>query len=725
MDLEIKVEQNVRIVIHFKTFIAIDIFQRGFYQLKLRCYKKSASPLLGSKRLDGIITQIYPVDETDLKGFLNFDSLQKPDPLAESRSVSYEKCTVAHRICTWKCAKTLTGVDPGPTVFLTRPFYILKVGEKIPLHAGVCFELQSNFKLYDSDYRQEDAAILDVELFFHSERAPDPIEGISIQRRMIKIESPSKVPIIRPIYTQIGFDNVYFSSLDLSIQCLPVINRISKRLSKLTSSDPVSNPWSLKSIMKSIPALYSVTVNDLGNVQQDSMDDIAQTKVDLKSFLACQIFIALGVSSLEKIWATVSGLFDRKPVIDVIDMESVYKELYSNFKIIDDYQLQKKAITELGVFIESLVSSIIVSNPFSVDKEIEAARTAYRINDMRLNHYNYKISFEDFQKRTAMDYTNLIPANNTPESQVHFKPYIPNEVAVFEISENMQTIHKHSKLELDQNPVLFVCVHGLLGDSYDLRLFQNRFLQITTDLAISTAYVYFLHSKANQGQTFDSLEIMGTRLASEIQDFIKDRDLESPIINFVCHSLGGLIARVSLRDKCFDKHRKNLGQFISFSSPHLSLLLHNHSILHVALSIYQSVYPAKVIDQLYLRDHPDARECLLFKLSKDDTLKDFKQILLYSSTLDLYVHLEGALGTKLRKEVIDEKTIIFKEMVFNFEAATCLVDVKRFICEFKSLGQRSQDGWVFSGDPLGREAHLKLVTAKVLDIVISLLLQVN
>lgn len=319
-----------------------------------------------------------------------------------------------------------------------------------------------------------------------------------------------------------------------------------------------------------------------------------------------------------------------------------------------------------------------------------------------------------------MDYLKLIPDYKSPSSQIHAKPFVPNDIAVFELEgESRSTPGEFSIPYPDStNPILFVCVHGLLGDCYDLRLFQNKFIHIMNDLNISSTHVTFLFSKSNQGQTFDSLEIMGSRLALEIRDFIAERKLESPTINFVCHSLGGLIGRICLRDNLLDPYRQKFGHFITFSTPHLSLILHNHSIIQTALSVYQSIYPAEVIDQLYLRDDADPRQCLLYKLSADNSIAGFKSISLYSSTLDLYIHLEGALATKLRGYVHEKRADVYSEMLLNFTRVTGKLNVNRYVCEFGELGRRNQDGWLLSGDPLGREAHIRLVTSKLLEKVV-------
>ena len=53
----------------------------------------------------------------------------------------------------------------------------------------------------------------------------------------------------------------------------------------------------------------------------------------------------------------------------------------------------------------------------------------------------------------------------------------------------------------------------------------------------------FLISRSNEGESLDDLNKQGHRLATEIIDFINEGNLNVDHISFVCHSLGGLVAR--------------------------------------------------------------------------------------------------------------------------------------------------------------------------------------
>lgn len=62
---------------------------------------------------------------------------------------------------------------------------------------------------------------------------------------------------------------------------------------------------------------------------------------------------------------------------------------------------------------------------------------------------------------------------------------------------------------------LIVCVHGLDGNSADLRLVKTYL-----EIGLPTINFEFLMSQRNQGETFDSLETLTERLINEIENFV-------------------------------------------------------------------------------------------------------------------------------------------------------------------------------------------------------------
>ncbi len=63
---------------------------------------------------------------------------------------------------------------------------------------------------------------------------------------------------------------------------------------------------------------------------------------------------------------------------------------------------------------------------------------------------------------------------------------------------------------------MIICVHGLDGNSADLRLVKTYL-----EIGLPTTNFEFLMSQRNQGETFDSLETLTDRLVQEINYHIQ------------------------------------------------------------------------------------------------------------------------------------------------------------------------------------------------------------
>lgn len=73
-------------------------------------------------------------------------------------------------------------------------------------------------------------------------------------------------------------------------------------------------------------------------------------------------------------------------------------------------------------------------------------------------------------------------------------------------------------------------------------------------------------SSTNEGRTEGEIELMGMRLASEV-DYELSRYARIPKICMVGHSMGGLIIRSALPR--LEKYKQHFHSFVSLSSPHL------------------------------------------------------------------------------------------------------------------------------------------------------------
>lgn len=85
---------------------------------------------------------------------------------------------------------------------------------------------------------------------------------------------------------------------------------------------------------------------------------------------------------------------------------------------------------------------------------------------------------------------------------------------------------------------LIVCVHGLDGNSADLRLVKTYL-----ELGLPGAHLEFLMSERNQGDTFSDFDTMTDRLVAEILYHVESCGARPARISFVGHSLGNIIIR--------------------------------------------------------------------------------------------------------------------------------------------------------------------------------------
>ena len=151
----------------------------------------------------------------------------------------------------------------------------------------------------------------------------------------------------------------------------------------------------------------------------------------------------------------------------------------------------------------------------------------------------------------------------------------------------------------------------------------------------------FLVSSANEMDTDGDISIMGFRLAEEIKAYIaKNFDEEEVIINFVGHSMGGIISRAALPH--LDRFKNQFGFFFSLSSPHLGYLNGVDVKIKTGLWFMRKMNKLKSLDQLSMEDNDKLRNTFLYKLSKDGSLINFKKIILVSSTEDSYVAWHSA-----------------------------------------------------------------------------------
>ncbi|KAK2824182.1 hypothetical protein Q5P01_021357 [Channa striata] len=208
---------------------------------------------------------------------------------------------------------------------------------------------------------------------------------------------------------------------------------------------------------------------------------------------------------------------------------------------------------------------------------------------------------------------------------------------------------------------LIVCVHGLDGNSADLRLVKTYL-----ELGLPGARIDFLMSERNQNDTFADFESMTDRLLDEIVQYIQIYNLTVSKISFVGHSLGNLIVRSVLTRPRFKCYLNRLHTFLSLSGPHLGTLYNSSALVNTGLWFMQKWKKSGSLLQLTCRDHSDPRQTFLYKLSKKSGLQFFKNVVLVGSLQDRYVPYHSARIEMCKTALKDKQTgPVYAEMIEN------------------------------------------------------------
>ncbi|KAI4316059.1 hypothetical protein L6164_024076 [Bauhinia variegata] len=226
---------------------------------------------------------------------------------------------------------------------------------------------------------------------------------------------------------------------------------------------------------------------------------------------------------------------------------------------------------------------------------------------------------------------------------------------------------------------IVVFVHGFQGHHLDLRLVRNQWLLLDPK-------VEFLMSQANEDKTSGDFREMGQRLAEEVISFLKKRmdkasrsgQLGDIKLSFVGHSIGNVIIRTAIAESVMEPFLRYLHTYVSLSGPHLGYLYSSNSLFNSGLWLLKKLKGNQCIHQLTLTDDPDIQNTFLYKLCKQKTLEHFRHIILLSSPQDGYVPYHSARIETCQAASSDssKKGKAFLEMLNN-----CLDQIRANPCE--------------------------------------------
>ncbi|XP_038704395.1 protein FAM135B-like isoform X3 [Tripterygium wilfordii] len=202
---------------------------------------------------------------------------------------------------------------------------------------------------------------------------------------------------------------------------------------------------------------------------------------------------------------------------------------------------------------------------------------------------------------------------------------------------------------------IVVFVHGFQGHHLDLRLVRNQWLLIDSKID-------FLMSEANEDKTSGDFREMGLRLAEEVVAFIRkklDKVARSGVVrdiklSFVGHSIGNVIIRTALAESTMKPYLRYLYTYISISGPHLGYLFSTNSLFNSGLWLLKKLKNTQCIHQLTFTDDPDLYNTFFYKLCKRQRMENlggatrhFTSIICRMDMTSVYVLLAGPLQKTL------------------------------------------------------------------------------
>ncbi|CAH1179056.1 unnamed protein product [Phaedon cochleariae] len=271
----------------------------------------------------------------------------------------------------------------------------------------------------------------------------------------------------------------------------------------------------------------------------------------------------------------------------------------------------------------------------------------------------------DNRKTDADDLATFLKAKKQFKSQLNFHGLLYSDMDRFASTVPYFHISDEFRIFSPEGMHLVVCVHGLDGNSADLRLVKTYL-----ELGLPGAYLDFLMSERNQGDTFSDFETMTDRLISEILHYLDISSIRPTRISFVGHSLGNIIIRSALTRPQMKFLLPRLHTFLSLSGPHLGTLYNSSGLVNMGMWFMQKWKKSGSLLQLCMKDSVDARQSFLYRLSQRSTLHHFKNILLCGSGQDRYVPLHSARIELCRDSLKDttEQGAVYREMARNILA---------------------------------------------------------
>lgn len=177
----------------------------------------------------------------------------------------------------------------------------------------------------------------------------------------------------------------------------------------------------------------------------------------------------------------------------------------------------------------------------------------------------------------------------------------------------------------------------------------------------------YLMSRVNQTETWSDINTMAHNLLNEIGEFIGEKQTRVRRISFISHSLGGVIVRAAVRlanDARMPWLLPLLHTVMCINTPHLGLAYTGRHI-NWGVQLVRWWKRSRSMEQLAFRDAEPFTETFLYRLAQENTLGQFRHVVLLGNPEDLFVPMQSALVEHCKASARDATPMgtAYREMV--------------------------------------------------------------
>ncbi|KAJ3378137.1 hypothetical protein HDU84_007904 [Entophlyctis sp. JEL0112] len=465
---------------------------------------------------------------------------------------------------------------------------------------------------------------------------------------------------------------------DLLIPCIDALRKLQSTLDASFEIQPLENATAGKNRFSfvsdsSILALVEASLQAATPFREAPRDEIvnlmSDVEVVLKLFMDSSSFndsvlgfvrlIELITSKLLCVW--MNFCFSEASFVDIDKIKSM--------RISTEIQKLKRKTLFLYSETDQSRTSQDMERILQTQANLAMAPFCMRADDS----YHEALVVESYQS------TNGIHTEGSTEAGQVSSAFL---ATLLEKQESVDSIHSFNtmlSLPMSFQKHLIVFVHGLMGSPFDFRILRNQIIQSLRCLNNEESEYSFLLSESNQFDTFSSIERR----------------------TFVC-------AFQMSQLKLFEDPYKfclpqSWGTHCTLSTPHISLYFQSNYLVGSAMRVWRFVGRAKSVEEINFADNSDPRQCLLYKISQNESvgLEKFKKVKFFGSAQDGYVSIDSA--TTNVSKLLESGT------EGNIVAEACIEMAKRIPASVKKYSV-----W-FGGpsdmlDVLGRRAHISFLT---------------